>query len=308
MKSWRRSRNLLLVSALSLAVALTGCESAAISTSPSPSASAKPPEATKAPEGGGQAGAQTIPTDFKQSPFLDGKNLAAVKERLPSDFKITNEIPSSQMKYEIGTYGGVMRTVTSAPNWDADVFVMNNEPLLNTPGILGEEITGNVLKGYKMSDDQKTISFEMRKGLKWSDGKPVTTEDVRFTVEDVLNNPELTPIFPVWLRSGGVAEGAPLKLEVTDEYNFKISFDRPYGGILIRLAIQGWRGYTELVKPAHYLKQFHKKYTPLEKLEPAIKEAGFQPGNGLTSSTTRTSRTGSWPTRKPSGSPSSIRG
>lgn len=78
----------------------------------------------------------------------------------------------------------------------------------------------------------------MRKGLKWSDGQPVTTEDVRFTVEDVLNNAELTPIFPVWMRSGGLADGAPMKLEVVDEYTFKLSFDRPYGGILIRFAIQ----------------------------------------------------------------------
>jgi peptide/nickel transport system substrate-binding protein len=217
-------------------------------------------------------------TEFKQAPMLDGKDLPPVKDRLPEEPKLTNEMPPELLDYEIGTYGGTLRTVTSVVDWDADVFVMNNEPLLNTPGILGEEITGNVLKGYEASSDQKTFTFYMRKGLKWSDGQPVTVEDVRFTVEDVLFNEKLTPVFPAWLRSGGDANGKPFTFEVIDDYTFKISFDSPYGGFPVRLAIQGWRGYSELLKPAHYLKQFHADYTPLEQLEPLIKEAGFEPG------------------------------
>ncbi|WP_308638150.1 ABC transporter substrate-binding protein [Paenibacillus silvisoli] len=217
-------------------------------------------------------------SEFHQSPYLNDKNLPDVKDRLPADYKITNEMAEGQLQYEIGNFGGTLRTVTSVPNWDADVFVMDNEPLLNTPSILGEKLTGNVLKDYLLSDDQKSISFQMRQGLKWSDGEPVTTEDIRFTVEDVLMNQELTPIFPLYLRSGGVAEGAPLQLEIIDDYNFKLNFDRPYGGLLIRLAIQGWRGYTELLKPAHYLKQFHTKYVKLDQLESAIKDAGFKKG------------------------------
>ncbi|MEC0266232.1 ABC transporter substrate-binding protein [Paenibacillus anseongense] len=280
MKSRRKSIILLLVSALMLTLVLGGCQDSPASTTPAPTTAAvqatKAPDPTKAPDGGGGQPAQL--TAFKESPVLASKGLPPVKDRLPSDYKFTNELPESQMKYEIGTYGGVLKTVTSAPDWDADVFVMNNEPLLNTPGILGDQITGNVLKDYKVSDDQKTFTFSMRKGLKWSDGQPVTTEDVRFTVEDILNNTELTPIFPVWLRGGGEADAAPMKLEVIDDLNFKLVFDRPYGGILIRFAIQGWRGYTELIRPAHYLKQFHKKYTPLDKLEPLIKQGGFQPG------------------------------
>ncbi|MDF2964421.1 MAG: transporter substrate-binding protein, partial [Paenibacillus sp.] len=145
-------------------------------------------------------------TDYKQAPMLDGGSLPPVKDRLPADVKVTNEMPSDMLNYEVGTYGGTLRTVTSVVGWDADVFVMNNEPLLNTPGILGKEITGNVLLGYKASADQKEFEFKMRKGLKWSDGKPVTTEDVKFTVEDVLNNQELMPLFPAWLRSGGKAD------------------------------------------------------------------------------------------------------
>ncbi|QHT59625.1 ABC transporter substrate-binding protein [Paenibacillus lycopersici] len=304
MKVKRRFLAAVLVTALIVTAALTGCDSGSNSDSKSTAAntanttnstSSNTADSSNSPssndankpanDASNNASTDTAATatdgtigEFHQSPYFDGKNLPDVKDRVPADYKITNEMNEDQLKYEVGTFGGTLRTVTSVANWDADVFVMDNEPLLNTPSILGEKLTGNVLKDYLLSDDEKSISFQMRQGLKWSDGEPVTTEDVRFTVEDVLMNKELTPIFPLYLRSGGVAEGAPMKLEVIDDYNFKLVFDRPYGGLLIRLAIQGWRGYTELLKPAHYLKQFHTKYTPLAQLEPAIKDAGFKKG------------------------------
>ena len=63
-----------------------------------------------------------------------------------------------------------------------------------------------------------------------------------------------------------------MKLEIIDKYTFRISFDEPYGGFLTQLAINGWRSYTDLLKPKHYLKQFHIKYTPVDKMEPFLKE------------------------------------
>jgi peptide/nickel transport system substrate-binding protein len=286
--------SLLLILMLAMTAVLNGCMSGggggsntadgmpsnSVNNADAESDAANKTEAAE-PSGKGGGGESAIPaniTEFKQSPMLESMSLPPVKERLPEDYKITNEMPDTHLKYEIGKYGGVLRTVTSAVDWDADVFVMNNEPLLNTPGIVGDEITGNVLKGYEMSEDQKTFTFHMRKGLKWSDGEPVTIEDVRFTVEDILFNKELTPIFPAWLNAEGDPFGTPMKFEVIDEYTFKLSYDKPYGGLLIRLAIQGWRGYSELLRPSHYLKGFHKKYTDLATLEPLIKKAGFRKG------------------------------
>jgi len=212
-------------------------------------------------------------TEFKQAPMLDSMELPPVKERLPIEPKLPNEMPADFLTFEIGKYGGELNTVTRSPNWDADFFVMSNEPLLNTPGILGEEVTGNVLKGYEASDDQKEFTFFMREGLRWSDGEPVTTEDVRFAVEDVLFNEEVMPILPSWLHAGGNTNGDPMQFEVVDEYTFKISFTEPYGGFPIALAIQNWRGYSDLLKPAHYLKQFHKDYAEAAELEKLISEA-----------------------------------
>ena len=139
-----------------------------------------------------------------------------------------------------------------------------------------KKVTGNVLKDYEVSDDQKVFTFYMREGLKWSDGEPVTTEDVRFAIEDVQFNEEIMPILPAWLHSGGNTDGTPMKLEIVDEFTFKLSFDEPNGGFPISLAIQNWRGYADLLKPAHYLKQFHKDYAEPADLEKLIVEHDFE--------------------------------
>jgi peptide/nickel transport system substrate-binding protein len=260
---------------------LSGCGGGQPATEPT-----EAPTETQAPaETEGEAPAETEApeiTEYKQSPMLDGMDLPPVAERLPEEPKIYNEMPEDLMDYEIGRYGGTLRTVTAVVNWDADVFVMNNEPLVNSPACLGKEFTGNIVQGYEASADQKEFIFHLRKGLKWSDGEPVTIEDYRFAFEDVIFNEELTPIFPQWLRGGGSPDGEPVKFEVIDDWSFKLTFDQPYGGLPIRLAIQGWKGYTDVLKPAHYLKQFHKKYNTDEAdLEAKIKEAGFEPGEWI---------------------------
>ncbi|WP_274361989.1 ABC transporter substrate-binding protein [Paenibacillus thermotolerans] len=266
---------------LSLAGCFGGSESGSNTGDPGTQTNDPADEGTD-PVGSGGGGGEEPQVDlgsieFHQAPMLDSMGLPPVKDRLPKNPKLTNEMPLTMLDYEIGTYGGTLRTVTSAIDWDADVFVMNNEPLLNTPGILGEEITGNVLEGYEVNDQQTEFTFHMREGLRWSDGEPVTVEDVRFTVEDFLMNEELTPVFPVWLRDGGEASGKPFQFEIVDDFTFKLKFNSPYGGLPIRFAIQGWRGYTELIKPAHYLKQFHKKYADPDVLAAEIKKAGFEP-------------------------------
>ncbi len=271
------------MTALSVAAAACARQAPAATEAPTqvPAAAteapAQAPAATEAPTTAAAAEATTAPTAkpvplYKEAPMLtdlvNAGKLPPVDSRLPKPPKLTNEMPASQLKFENGQYGGTLRTVTSVPDWDADVFVMCNEPLINTPGILGEEITGNIVKEFRVSDDQKEFTFFMRQGLRWSDGEPVTTEDVRFAVEDVLFNEELTPTFPSWLKAGNDPRGNPFKFELIDEFTFKMTFDQAYGGFPIVLAIQGWRGYTDLLKPAHYLKQFHKKYTDEAKLKP----------------------------------------
>jgi len=215
------------------------------------------------------------PLQLKQSPFLDGKGLPPVEERLPKVPKVTNEMPPDQLNYQIGQYGGTLRTVRMEPIWDGIVWCLNSEPILNDPGRIGSATTPNVVESFEVSTDQKEFTFKLREGMKWSDGEPVTTEDVRFMIEDVLKDEEATPVFPQWLQAANKVDGTPVELEVVDEYTFKFKFDQPYGGLPMRLTTGD---YQDIMRPAHYLKQFHKKYADPAELEKLVDEAGFEKG------------------------------
>ena len=223
-------------------------------------------------------GDDPVPVEYKQSPMLDSMDLPPVSERIPLEPNITTETDSSQRDFEAGQYGGTLRMASAVIDWNPDIFVMCNEPLINTPGLLGQEITPNIVKAYEMSPDEKEFTFYMREGLKWSDGVAVTTEDVRFAYEDVMMNEALTPIVAAKFRDAGKPTGEPMQLDIIDDYTFKVTFNEPYGGFLMRIAIQGWAGYTDFIKPRHYLEPFHIDYADADEREAAIAEEGFETG------------------------------
>ena len=48
---------------------------------------------------------------------------------------------------------------------------------------------GMLAESYKVSEDNKTIEFVLRDGLKWHDDQPLTGDDVKFTLELMLKTP-----------------------------------------------------------------------------------------------------------------------
>ncbi len=241
------------------------------------------PEPTAAPEEAAppeKAEEAAPPTKYQEAPMLaelvKAGKLPPVDERLPEEpFVVGPGVLISEEDlpdWTPGQYGGTLRSAHSVANWAPDVFVMMNEPLLSAPGIGVQGIRGNVLKDFEVNDDHTEFTFYMRKGLKWSDGEPVTSEDIRFVYEDILLNEELTPVFPSRFKTGGSPDGEPMTLEILDDYTFRVTFPEPYGGFLRQLTIETWVGYTVLLRPSHYLKQFHPKYTPIEQLKPLLEE------------------------------------
>jgi peptide/nickel transport system substrate-binding protein len=53
------------------------------------------------------------------------------------------------------------------------------------------EIEPNLAKSWQTSQDKKQVIYTLRKGLKWSDGKPLTAEDVVFTYNEIYRNPDI---------------------------------------------------------------------------------------------------------------------
>ncbi len=71
-----------------------------------------------------------------------------------------------------------------------NVFGLTYEGLVQQNPITGE-IEPALAKSWTISEDKKAITFTLRDNLKWSDGEPLTAEDVVFTYNDLILNPKI---------------------------------------------------------------------------------------------------------------------
>ena len=207
---------------------------------------------------------RALPPDLerKEAPMLEELVaeglLPPLEERLPRNPAVV--VPVN----EPGRYGGVWRRHTISAD-RAGMSRLIYDPALRWSAD-GTEIKPNLCWKYEVSDDYRTFTFFLREGVKWSDGRPMTSEDVRFWWEDFMLNEELNPIVPTWMQ----IQGEVPKIEVLGPYRFRFLFPHPYGLFLERAAWQG-----EMWLPRHHLEQFHKKYAPPGELAAKVKEAGF---------------------------------
>ncbi len=62
-------------------------------------------------------------------------------------------------------------------------------------GLTREDGEGNIQPGlaesWTISEDQRRVTFTLRTGLQWSDGQPLTADDVVFTYRDIVFNPDV---------------------------------------------------------------------------------------------------------------------
>jgi peptide/nickel transport system substrate-binding protein len=94
----------------------------------------------------------------------------------------------------------------------------------------------------------------------------LTAEDFRYCWEDVLNNEDLSP---GGLATYLVVEGKPPLFEIIDPLTVRYSWDFPNPDFLQQLAAPQ---ALNMVVPAAYLKQFHKRYQDKAKLDELIKK------------------------------------
>jgi ABC-type transport system substrate-binding protein len=71
-----------------------------------------------------------------------------------------------------------------------NIFDLTYEGLLTQNPINGK-IEGALAQSWQISPDKTKITFTMREGLKWSDGEPLTVDDVVFTYNDIYLNEKI---------------------------------------------------------------------------------------------------------------------
>ncbi len=239
-------------------------------------------EGTAAPQGAEGAAAQgaanlPVPSSFTEPPFLAERvqsgELPPIEQRLPDEPFVVGPgvlIQEEYMTWENGQYGGDL--VSAAPFPTGFVRIAGGSTILRSPSQETEPSRPNVVSEFSHSEDYTTFRFKIREGLKWSDGQPVTTEDVRFTFEDIYQNQDLQRPYPTELHTQGNPQLDPAKLNVIDELTFELTFSQQYGSFIAPL--NSWiPSYNFIFKPAHYLKQFHQKYASEADLATRLQES-----------------------------------
>ncbi len=190
------------------------------------------------------AAAQEAPALAEQ---VAAGTLPPLEERLPLEPLVLEPF------HEVGTYGGEVNTLMTGTDFSFwDQTYTQEKPLRWKAD--GSTAVYNTAISSKYSEDGTSMVLTLRKGMRWSDGEPFTTEAIRFYYEDLVQNKDSG--FPIesWMRS----EGEPFTISVIDDYNIDFGFAKPYP--LFHMQLTASPVWKRFFAPAHYLKQFHPKY------------------------------------------------
>lgn len=205
------------------------------------------------------AGAGLIETPGLEAEVAAGK-LPPVGERLPRNPRV---VDLAAMGREPGRHGGSIRMLMGGQN---DIRLMTLFGYSRFVGYdLAYELKPDILESYEV-EEGRIFTLRLREGHRWSDGQPFTTEDIRYTWEDVMTNPELSPVGP---DHEMLVDGEAPKFEVIDELTVRFTWSKPNPEFLPALAAPR---PIFLAMPAHYLKGFHAKYQDPATLDKLVAE------------------------------------
>ena len=207
-----------------------------------------------------------------EPPFLAERvaagELPAVSERIPDNpVVVTFEGDRSP-----GAYGGDLRMLMAKQK---DIRMMT---VYGYARLIGYDIDLKLVPDILESVDVEAgriFTLRLRKGHKWSDGEPFTTEDFRYYWDDVVNNETISPF---GVPKALLIDGEPPTVEFIDETTLRYSWSNPNPFFLPALA--GARPLY-IYRPAHYLKRFHVNYSDPEVLEALAAEAKANGWAGL---------------------------
>lgn len=159
---------------------------------------------------------------------------------LSVDYKSQSNISVNGIDYllsnaPIGNFGGtlVSSTIGEGPKTfnpfnskDNTSSVMSGvmyDGLLSTDPITGAPVP-KLAKSYAISPDGKLYKIELRKGIKWSDGKPITADDVVYTWNDII----FAGMGDTSTRDSLYIDGELPKIKKTGKYSVEFVLPKPY--------------------------------------------------------------------------------
>ncbi len=207
-------------------------------------------------------------------PFFLGHPVAAgdlppVTERVPETPSIVRLIGTGQSP---GRYGGDLRLLMGKPKDVRMMMVYGYARLVAYNARL--EIVPDILERLDVREGRE-FTLYLRKGHRWSDGRPFTAEDFRYYWEDVAGNAELSPF---GLPKVLLVDGEPPRFQILDETTVRYTWSRPNPYFVPALAAAA---PLFIYRPAHYLKRFHVRYADPATLGRQVRKAGMRNWAGL---------------------------
>ncbi len=191
---------------------------------------------------------------FKEAPALATQvrenRLPAVAERIGQEPEVVTP------REGVGRYGGQLRFGLRGSSDHNNILRMVGNMGLVRWDPEYTKVIPNVAKSFEVSPDDKVFTFHLRRGMKWSDGKPFTADDVMFNMQDIVLAGALSPTPPRYQS----ADGTPMTVEKLDDVTVRMSFSTPYGDFLAELASP--LGQHPVLYARHYCSQFMPKFNP----------------------------------------------
>ncbi len=188
---------------------------------------------------------------FQESPALAGLGLPPVAKRLPDD-------PVVVEPYQrIGRYGGTAR-ITMTDHW----HYFNWEAALTISADM-RTFLPNLAESWELSEDGRALTFKLRRGIRWSDGEPLTSDDFVFTFDHFWMDDEWSPVTSVRVAGGRIVK--------IDDLTFRYVFTEPNPLFVNMIAQYG----SHFVDPEHYFRKFHPAFVDREQLNTDVKEDGY---------------------------------
>ncbi|PKO43864.1 MAG: peptide-binding protein [Betaproteobacteria bacterium HGW-Betaproteobacteria-22] len=158
--------------------------------------------------------------------------------------------PASEVNYDLNappTSGGTMiNAMTGEPSGLISMIAGESASSAISSNIFNHllkydknlELEGDLAESWQISADQKTIRFKLKPNLKWADNHPLTSADVLFTWQAVIDEKTASPY----------ASDFQLvkKAETPDALSFVVTYDQAYAP-----ALDSWAGLQIL--PKHLL-------------------------------------------------------
>lgn len=184
----------------------------------------------------------------KDIPNSDNKQISEETPTLewsyPTPKNVTiNGIDYLQSQAPIGEFGGelISSTIGEGPktfnpfnskdNTSSTMAGIIYDGLLTTDPITGESIP-KLAKSYSISPDGKTYTINLRHGITWTDGKPITADDVVFTWRDII----FAGLGDTSTRDSLVIDNKLPTVRKIDNYTVEFETPKPYAPFIRMLS------------------------------------------------------------------------